>query len=612
MTNEKKSFPNPFEVEALSDCEGWQEMYPYYFTFSEDRKELEEEKFWFFDSLHWPDPLTPFEAMGPEACALTLSQYNTRVFIVPPALGLDMRIVNGYIYSSPGGVTDPKEIEKRVPHFMKRAGHYFHDWKEISDKWVTKVEDLIKEAEAIEFTDLPDMEEEDMVFENRGIGSGHYLMEGYSRLLGLSDKAWNYHFELLNIMYAAYLTFLDFCKKAFPDIADQTVVKMVSGIDVALFRPDDELKKLAQLAIDLNIGKPIKERPEPDELVKKLQQSEDGKKWLAALEEVKYPFFYMNTAPHPGFYHRYKSWIDDMTIPFMAIAGYIRRLEEGENIKRPIEKLMKERDQIAEEYHNLLKTDEDKAHFQELLGLNKTVFPATENHLFYIDNWFQTVFFKKIEALGDVFVAQGFFEKAEDIFYLQRFEIQPALYDLVMSWATTSPGRGENYWPRIVKKRREMIEKFREWTPPPALGKPPEQITDPITLTLYGINSQTIEKWLASGEKPEDLKEIEGHAGSPGVAEGIARVIQSPLELPNVRKGEILVCPATSPSWAPVFGEIKGLVADGGGLMSHGAIVCREYGLPAVVGTTLGTAVIKSGDRLKVDGNIGVVSILSD
>jgi pyruvate,water dikinase len=612
MKNEKRSFPSPFEVETPPGCEGWQEMYPYYFTFSEDRKELEEEKFWFFDSLHWPEPMTPFESMGPESCSLTLSQYNTRVFIVPPALGLSLRLINGYVYTSPGGVADPKEIEKRVPHFMKRAGHYFHNWKEVSDKWVTKVEDVIKEAEAIEFKDLPDMEEDEMVFEARGVASGHYLMGDYSKLLVLWDKAWNYHFELLNIMYAAYLTFLDFCKKAFPDIADQTVVKMVSGIDVALFRPDDELKNLAQLAIDLKIDDHFKQSMEPDEVISRLQQSEAGKKWVDELEKVKHPWFYMNTAPHPGFYHRYKSWIDDMSLPFRAIGGYIRRLKDGEMIKRPIEKLKEERDQIAEEYHNLLKTEEDKAHFKELLGLNKNVFPATENHLFYVDNWFQTVLFKKIEELGSVFEKRGFFEKAEDIFYLQRFEVHPALYDLVMSWATTIPGRGENYWPRVIKKRREMIEKFREWTPPPALGKPPETITDPIAITLYGINSKTIDQWLAVGERPEDLNVVEGHAGSPGVAEGIARVIQSPTELSQIETGEILVCPATSPSWAPIFSEIKALVADGGGLMSHGAIVCREYGLPAVVGTTIGTSVIKTGDRLKVDGNAGVVNISRD
>ena len=73
---------------------------------------------------------------------------------------------------------------------------------------------------------------------------------------------------------------------------------------------------------------------------------------------------------------------------------------------------------------------------------------------------------------------------------------------------------------------------------------------------------------------------------------------------------EILVCPVTNPSWGPVFGRIKAAVSDIGGTMSHAAIVAREYGLPAVVGTGQATKRITTGQRLRVDGNRGVVTIL--
>jgi pyruvate,water dikinase len=71
-----------------------------------------------------------------------------------------------------------------------------------------------------------------------------------------------------------------------------------------------------------------------------------------------------------------------------------------------------------------------------------------------------------------------------------------------------------------------------------------------------------------------------------------------------------LVCPVTAPSWGPVFGKIKAAVSDIGGTMSHAAIVAREYGLPAVVGTGQATQRIKTGQRLRVDGNRGIVQIL--
>jgi pyruvate,water dikinase len=88
-------------------------------------------------------------------------------------------------------------------------------------------------------------------------------------------------------------------------------------------------------------------------------------------------------------------------------------------------------------------------------------------------------------------------------------------------------------------------------------------------------------------------------------------VVLSVDELSTIQEGEILVCTITSPSWTPVFGKIRAAVSDIGGMMSHAAIVSREYGLPAVVGTGYATKNIKTGQRLRVDGNTGVVTILS-
>jgi len=119
-----------------------------------------------------------------------------------------------------------------------------------------------------------------------------------------------------------------------------------------------------------------------------------------------------------------------------------------------------------------------------------------------------------------------------------------------------------------------------------------------------------VKTWLAPREAPGAARELRGFAGSPGVAEGPARVVLSVEQLGTVRDGEILVCPITAPSWTPVFTKIKAAVSDIGGIMCHAAIVSREYGLPAVVGTGYGTKNIKTGQRVRVDGNTGVVTIL--
>jgi pyruvate,water dikinase len=103
---------------------------------------------------------------------------------------------------------------------------------------------------------------------------------------------------------------------------------------------------------------------------------------------------------------------------------------------------------------------------------------------------------------------------------------------------------------------------------------------------------------------------MSGIAGSPGVVEGIARVILNVEQLAEVQDGEILVAPFTSTSWTPVFGRIAGAVTDAGGVMCHAAIVAREYGLPAVLGTGVATKHIVTGDRVRVDADKGVITIL--
>jgi pyruvate,water dikinase len=89
-------------------------------------------------------------------------------------------------------------------------------------------------------------------------------------------------------------------------------------------------------------------------------------------------------------------------------------------------------------------------------------------------------------------------------------------------------------------------------------------------------------------------------------------VLLSVNEIGQVRDGEILVCPVTAPSWGPVFGKIRAAVSDIGGTMSHAAIVAREYGMPAIVGTGTATKRIRTGQRVRVDGDRGVVTILDE
>ncbi len=600
-----RGFPSPFAIEPPPGAESWERLYPYYCVFSEPRREFEEGKFWFFDGMHNPEPVFPFDTIMTESWWVALNMFGTRMYVIPPALGIDQRIVNGYLYISPNSITDPELIARRAELFARRAGHYYENWDQIYDNWIAKAEDCIRRLRELEIRDLPEVEPEEVVFSHRGLTSSYDLLATYNRLIENMQEMAYYHFEMLGLGYAAYLTFRDFCQRAFPGIADQTISKMVSGIDILFFRPDDELRKLSQLAIELKLADLIESEHDPAAALAAIRTAPNGDRWLEAFEAAKEPWFWFSSGP--GYSHEHRSWMDDLRLPFNAMRGYIDKLRAGQDISRPLAAIRSESERIFTEYRELL-GDDDRDAFTQMRELARTVYPFVENHNFYVEHWHHSIFWNRVREFGQVLVNGGFLEDSEDIFYLHRFEIHDALYDLCTGWATGTPARGPSYWPSEVAERKRIIEILREWSPPPALGVAPAEVTEPFTVMLFGVTTDTVEQWLDGGS--EDADALNGIAASPGVAEGPARVITSVAQLDEVQAGEILVCPITAPSWAPVFARIGAAVSDIGGIMSHAAIVSREYGLPAVVGTGNATSRIKTGDRLRVDGDRGTVTIL--
>ncbi len=108
-------------------------------------------------------------------------------------------------------------------------------------------------------------------------------------------------------------------------------------------------------------------------------------------------------------------------------------------------------------------------------------------------------------------------------------------------------------------------------------------------------------------EENDDPNVLRGVAGSPGVYTGTARVVRSLTEARDLEEGEVMVCEMTLPPWVALFSVAGAVVSDVGGVLSHSAIVAREFDLPAVVGSQVGTVVIKSGQTITVDGTRGVV-----
>jgi len=599
------SFPSPYEIETPPGCEGWEEMYPPYALFDERRRDTDENRFWFWNSMHFPEPMPAFDVICIDSPYQAIGNWQNRVFAVPPAMGIDYRCINGYIYITGNPVTDPAKVAERAEFFQKRAGYYYANWTELYGKWRAKMDALIVELSELRVPELPEYESEEIAFEDRDT-SFYELLDAYTRVLRMGDRMWQHHFEFLLLGYGAYATFAELCKTHLPEIPDQHIAQMVAGIDVLTFRPDAELRRLARRAIELGVEAAFAQGRSPSEIDAELERSEAGRTWLRELEQVKDPWF--NMATGDGLYHFYRSWHDDPSIPYASLIGYVQALQSGEEIERSSDEVRRQRDRLTAAYRELLAA-EARQSFDELLALSQTVFPYVEEHKFLCDYWFLTRWWNKIREFGALLARHRFLEEGEDVFHLSRYEVASALDELALSWATGGRALGPQHWPPIVRRRKEILARLAEWTPPPAVGAVPEEILDPTLIMLWGVTTERVREWASQRDGGRVLR---GAAASPGSVQGTARVVRGVEQIGEVREGEILVCGATSPAWAPIFTKIRAAVTDVGGIMSHAAIVCREYGLPAVVGTGRATAEIRTGQTVLVDGTSGRVEILED
>jgi pyruvate,water dikinase len=576
--------------------------------FAGDRRASEESRLWFHDAVHYAEPCSPFDVVCLDCMLTGFNQASARLFLVPTSLGLEQRILGGYVYMSPNSITDEAAIAERAELFTARGGHYYEHWNELDAHWRDKVQAEIRELDALAVPELPDVEDEALATEGRGTGSAHTLLVAYDRLLEGFDRVGHYHFELVNLGYGAYLALYDLCRRTFPDISDQAIAKMVSGIDVVALRPDDELRRLAERAVELGVAGKIRSARGEEELISALSGTSFGDRWLADYREAKDPWFYFSYGN--GLYHHHRSWIDDPSLPIAMVGSYVARLQAGEDIRRPQDVVLAERDRITDAYRALL-PEQSRGAFDGQLKLARTVFPHIEDHNFYIDHWAHTVLWNKVREFGTLLAGHAFLADSEDVFFLRHGEVRSALEELRLHWSSGGAGvpRGPSLWPATVERRKRIFDALRRWAPPPALGQTPDAITEPVTIMHWGITTERVQEWLQTPDGTA-TDALPGIAGSPGVAEGPARVILNVEQLADVQDGEILVAPFTSTSWTPVFGRIAAAVTDAGGVMCHAAIVAREYGLPAVLGTGSATKQIATGDLIRVDAANGIVTII--
>src|SRR5699024_7572879 len=217
-----------------------------------------------------------------------LGQYNARHLMIPTAKGIDFRVHLGYLYMSPIPVPQD-EVADRIEDFEARVGHYFANWDELLEQWHVKVKDTISQIEALDFSPLPDKVPFEDIESGKAMDGSERLLENYDKLIQLTYRNWQYHFQFLNLGYIAYLDFFNFCKEVFPTIPDQTSATMVQGVDMVLCRPDDELKHLAKTAVARNLQSAFSNPADAESTLAAVAATDGGQQWLAQWEDAQDP-----------------------------------------------------------------------------------------------------------------------------------------------------------------------------------------------------------------------------------------------------------------------------------------------------------------------------------
>jgi phosphohistidine swiveling domain-containing protein len=287
-----------------------------------------------------------------------------------------------------------------------------------------------------------------------------------------------------------------------------------------------------------------------------------------------------------GQLHR-PTWAEDQRIPLMLVGRYVS--DPSHAPAAAIARAVKQREEMTEEVESKL-TGEKLQQFRGLLAGAQAHVPVSEGRALW-----QLIIIGSLRvpflALGRKLVAAGAFEQPEDVFLMTTDELKDAAHSPSSSVRST------------VVQRRGDYQRWETLTPPPFVGTPPDpsQIPpemQPILHLFFGVGAPVTEG-----------RQLKGQGASKGVVRGRARVIKDLSDSSRLQKGDILVCANTAPPWTPLFAVASGVVTDSGGILSHSAICAREYAIPCVVATQIGTSVIKDGSMIVIDGSKGTVEI---
>jgi pyruvate,water dikinase len=516
---------------------------------------------WDWDDMHTPYALTPLAA---EYIRTLGGGFNDRYRLFGFPQRWKTAIWNGYGYFALrlDGTEDEKaEIRRRWIETCRAQVEVTGAWWR--DEAVPRLRGLYETIDAVDVDVLP----------------GPRLIQAWHEAWAAGMEAWKIHFVAIIGPYQVMDDLADFYAELRPDAPPGEAPRLIQGFGDDLFAVELGSERLAATAAATPAVAARLRSAEPTSR-EDLLGVEGGPAFVAELDAFLAEHGHLGQTSEDM---RGASWIEE---PGIYLAELARRLgRPAVSAARRRERLRAEADQLADAVRaDLVGQPERFERFEHLLMRAREIGPLTEGHNYWIDRMAQSHLRRLSTAVGRRLAREGRIELADDVFFLDHADIATGLTSAV----DLRP---------IVEERKAIHERQRRIRPPAIVGTGRE--APPDADRFDGVR---VESTVAN--------ELRGTGASAGIARGPARLVLSPQDFALVQQGDIIVCPASNPSWVPVFASAAGLVTNTGGVLSHAAVVAREFGLPAVVGTGDATERIAEGSTVEIDGTLGTVRIL--
>jgi rifampicin phosphotransferase len=553
--------------------------------------------YWEREASHFPLPLSPMTHS-----LVTAGQNGAivRAFTELGLLadGLEFREIGGWMYTRVvpmGGKDRPAPpaplmwLLLRVhPQLRARVATARRALREdlpgqIVGRWHDETRpDLQRRNEALRDVDVKALDDRALL--------GHWVS-----VRSLLDDGIRAHFGLAPSIALAQFELIRVCQDLL-GWEEPRAFELLSGLSTMSTSPALALSALSKLAAT---------RPKVRELVERADREA-----VSLLPRVDHEFeaaFHIYQREYATRARRYE--VADPTLaetPELTLATLRDQLGLGYDGRAQAAALAARRSALLVEARNLLarRTEADRARFELALEHAEAAHPVREENEFFTLSVPLALARYTLLEFGQRLVSRGILADVADVFLLQPEEVGTAFVTGGDLRDLAKRRKGERAWVLA----HPGPETYGQQPLPPPLNVLPTESRTGVETMLWTVDRVFAAARSGHRQSP-DAASIAGIAASPGRYTGTVRVVAGEHEFEKIQAGDVLVCPVTSPVWSVLFSRIGALVTETGGVLSHPAIIAREYGLPAVVATGNATAVLSDGQHVTVDGDAGIVHL---